>query len=79
MFNVLQFPSLRYTMCRDNQDLRGDFLKYDIIGDIHGCFDELLDLIAKLGYEEIQGVYVHPEGRQLVFVGDAMDLSLIHI
>lgn len=48
-------------------------MKYDIIGDIHGCFDELLDLIAKLGYEEIHGVYVHPEGRQLVFVGDAMD------
>ncbi|MDN7226158.1 bis(5'-nucleosyl)-tetraphosphatase PrpE [Planococcus sp. N064] len=48
-------------------------MKYDIIGDIHGCFDELLDLFAKLGYEEIHGVFVHPEGRQLVFVGDAMD------
>ena len=24
---------------------------FDIIGDIHGCFDELVELLAKLGYE----------------------------
>ncbi|MDN7244385.1 bis(5'-nucleosyl)-tetraphosphatase PrpE [Planococcus shenhongbingii] len=48
-------------------------MKYDIIGDIHGCFDELLELLAKLGYKKEQEVYIHPGGRQLVFVGDAMD------
>ena len=25
--------------------------KFDIIGDIHGCYDELMELIQKLGYE----------------------------
>lgn len=48
-------------------------MKYDIIGDIHGCYAELLELLDLLGYEKSQEVYAHPEGRQLVFVGDAMD------
>ncbi|TWT27996.1 bis(5'-nucleosyl)-tetraphosphatase PrpE [Planomicrobium sp. CPCC 101110] len=48
-------------------------MKYDIIGDIHGCYAELLELFSMLGYEKRQGRYVHPKGRQLVFVGDAMD------
>lgn len=48
-------------------------MKYDIIGDIHGCYAELLELFERLGYEKDGEVYVHPQGRQLVFVGDAMD------
>ncbi|WP_202078707.1 bis(5'-nucleosyl)-tetraphosphatase PrpE [Caldalkalibacillus salinus] len=46
---------------------------YDIIGDIHGCYDELLQLLERLGYEEDNGDYRHPEGRILVFVGDLTD------
>lgn len=48
-------------------------MNYDVIGDIHGCFDELLDLIEQLGYQFENGLPVHPEGRKLAFVGDAMD------
>lgn len=48
-------------------------MNYDVIGDIHGCFDELLDLIEQLGYQFENGLPVHPEGRHLAFVGDAMD------
>jgi len=48
-------------------------LAYDIIGDIHGCYDELLTLILKLGYQKQSGIYIHPKGRQLAFVGDATD------
>jgi len=48
-------------------------LKYDIIGDIHGCFDELISLIEKLGYKKKDGNYIHPNGRHLAFVGDATD------
>ncbi|MFS0574481.1 bis(5'-nucleosyl)-tetraphosphatase PrpE [Sporosarcina sp. 179-K 3D1 HS] len=48
-------------------------MKYDIIGDIHGCFDELLSLIDKLGYIMQNNIPVHPDGRSLAFVGDAMD------
>jgi hypothetical protein len=46
----------------------------DIIGDIHGCFDELIELLIKLGYEENNhGLYVHPEGRKFASVGDLID------
>lgn len=45
---------------------------YDIIGDVHGCADELEALLGKLGYEITGGVYRHPD-RQAVFVGDLID------
>ncbi len=49
----------------------------DILGDIHGCLDEALELLAKLGYSVARenGRYVvgHPLGRKLVFVGDLVD------
>lgn len=48
-------------------------MKYDVIGDIHGCFEELIELIDKLGYQFKNGLPVHPQGRNLAFVGDAMD------
>lgn len=48
-------------------------MKFDIIGDIHGCYDELLLLIEKLGYSMEAGLPVHKDGRRLAFVGDAMD------
>jgi polynucleotide kinase-phosphatase len=42
---------------------------FDIIGDIHGCFDELFALLTRLGYVEGH----HPEGRKAVFLGDLVD------
>lgn len=49
------------------------FMKYDIIGDIHGCHNELLQLIKKLGYSIVNDIPIHPDNRSLAFVGDAMD------
>ena len=50
---------------------------FDIIGDVHGCFDELYELLQKLGYEisEDDGRYsvVHHSGRKVIFVGDLVD------
>ncbi|HEY9842785.1 MAG TPA: metallophosphoesterase [Candidatus Obscuribacterales bacterium] len=45
----------------------------DIIGDLHGHYRALLALLAELGYLEEDGLYQHPEGRQLIFVGDLVD------
>ncbi len=42
----------------------------DIVGDIHGEYQALSQLIRHLGYDE-HGA--HPEGRMLVFVGDFCD------
>ncbi|RKS53763.1 calcineurin-like phosphoesterase family protein [Gillisia mitskevichiae] len=44
----------------------------DFIGDIHGHADELEELLLKLGYKKIAGVYVHPT-RKVLFVGDYID------
>ncbi|MCP5100378.1 MAG: polynucleotide kinase-phosphatase [Chloroflexi bacterium] len=55
---------------------------FDIIGDIHGCCDELEQLLEHLGYtwQEKQNpngtyhrLYAHPEGRKVLFVGDLVD------
>ena len=46
---------------------------FDIIGDIHGCGDELEDLLSKLEYaRDENGVWRH-ESRTAVFVGDLVD------
>ena len=45
---------------------------YDLIGDIHGHADELVDLLDILGYERHGGIYGHPE-RQVIFLGDFID------
>lgn len=45
----------------------------DVIGDVHGLYDELLSLLSKLGYEVGTGVPIHPQGRKLLFLGDIVD------
>ena len=42
----------------------------DIVGDIHGEYDALVQLLVHLGYDHEGN---HPEGRRLVFVGDFCD------
>ena len=52
---------------------RRDHGPFDIIGDVHGCADELEDLLAKLGYgPDPAGVWRHPE-RKAVLLGDLVD------
>lgn len=48
-------------------------MKIDIIGDVHGCYAELVDLFHTLGYLPDQDIFTHPEGRIPVFVGDITD------
>ena len=51
---------------------------FDIIGDIHGCYDELVELLELLGYElsnlpDGGSSVKHPQGRKVIFVGDYVD------
>ncbi|MCL1914672.1 MAG: polynucleotide kinase-phosphatase [Eubacteriaceae bacterium] len=48
---------------------------FDIIGDIHGCYDELCELLGKLGYSVDAGNFsaIPPIGRKAVFLGDLCD------
>ncbi|MDG3007163.1 polynucleotide kinase-phosphatase [Paludisphaera mucosa] len=71
----------RVPLWNDRSDDRGPF---DVIGDVHGCCDELEALLGRLGYEVAavapsgpalvgQAFHAHPEGRKAVFVGDLVD------
>lgn len=69
----------RVPLWNDKRDEHGPF---DIIGDIHGCCDELEELLHNLGYVRVNvehdplwgdHVFKHPEGRKAVFVGDLVD------
>lgn len=49
---------------------------FDIIGDVHGCFDELFKLLQMAGYyihKHDHYIVTHPEGRKVIFVGDLVD------
>ena len=53
---------------------RAEHGPFDVIGDVHGCCDELEELLGELGYERgAGGAYVHPGGRKAIFLGDLVD------
>lgn len=62
-------------------DLRRETGPFDIIGDVHGCADELEELLIKLGYsvsavgdQGERGYRVLAKsGRRAIFVGDLVD------
>ena len=64
-------------------DRRHEHGPFDFIGDVHGCCDELEELLIQLGYEsrpvENAGpgwtnlCYIHPSDRKVIFVGDLVD------
>ena len=68
----------RVPMRTNHRHDRGPF---DIIGDVHGCYDELRALLDTLGYD-VQATgetenpafqITHPANRRLIFVGDLVD------
>ena len=69
----------REKLYNDKKEETGPF---DIIGDVHGCFDELQELLIKLGYiinrvepdnTNFGFEVITPEKRRAVFVGDLVD------
>ncbi len=67
----------REPLWNNRKSERGPF---DVIGDVHGCFDELEALLRELGYvisRTVDGEHAfatsHPEGRKAIFVGDLVD------
>ena len=62
----------RTKLWNDKREERGPF---DIIGDIHGCYDELCSLLEKLGYDvdRASASACHPDARRVIFLGDLCD------
>ncbi|TPK92786.1 polynucleotide kinase-phosphatase [Mesorhizobium sp. B2-4-12] len=62
-------------------DKRDDAGPFDLIGDVHGCAEELQALLGQLGYSlawsqdrgERNVTVTPPQGRKIVFVGDLVD------
>jgi protein phosphatase len=74
---------VRQPLWNNRRQERGPF---DIIGDVHGCCDELESLLRELGYvaESVARqsaesqfwnfpTYRHPAGRKAIFLGDLVD------
>lgn len=60
----------REPLWTNKKDEHGPF---DIIGDLHGCFDELALLLTRLGYTVQDTQVTPPPGRKVVFLGDLVD------
>lgn len=56
-------------------DRRSEHGPFDIVGDVHGCYDELVELLGVLGYDVDAANFTArpPDGRRAVFLGDLVD------
>jgi protein phosphatase len=67
------FALTRQPLWNNRREEHGPF---DIIGDVHGCKDELVELLDKLGYQRTllddRPLFRHPE-RKAIFLGDLVD------
>lgn len=67
----------RQALARDAVKMRGVHGPFDIVGDVHGCLNELLLLLDALGYSAdrrgAEWAVTAPRGRTLAFVGDLVD------
>ncbi|TMC20590.1 MAG: polynucleotide kinase-phosphatase [Chloroflexi bacterium] len=75
-----QVASVELERTRLWTNLRHEHGPFDIIGDVHGCFDELHELLERLGYqitlpqEDMSSYQItHPGGRRVIFLGDLVD------
>jgi len=77
----IEMPAQFVLMDLDKQREAGPF---DIIGDIHGCAIELMELLAKLGHAEAdwedksadqweEAIVAHKDGRKVILLGDLVD------
>ena len=62
----------REQLWTDKRNVTGPF---DVIGDVHGCHTELVELFESLGWHvnAMGDDAVHPDGRQAIFLGDLVD------
>ena len=71
--SAAELDSVTVVRTKSWNDRRHDTGPFDVIGDIHGCHDELMRLLGKLGYDTAAEPVTHPQGRRAVFLGDLVD------
>lgn len=67
-------PLQQYKVVKDSPYIASG---WDVIADLHGCLDELVEILCDLGYQFGPGVeewgHIHDSERKLAFVGDFTD------
>jgi len=75
--SVEQVDAVEITRSKLWTDRREETGPFDIIGDVHGCADELETLLGDLGYAVAWSgkdvTVTPPDGRRAIFVGDLVD------
>ena len=73
--SIPNFKPSRIAAERPYLDKRDECGPFDIIGDVHGCLEELKALLLELGYRpaQVRSEWTHPKGRKLIFAGDLSD------
>jgi protein phosphatase len=75
--SVEQIDAVEISRTRLWTDRRDEVGPFDIIGDVHGCADELETLLSELGYQVSWSgkdvSVIPPDGRRAIFVGDLVD------
>jgi protein phosphatase len=75
--SAAELERLTFTRQPNETNQKSETGPFDLVGDVHGCFDEFVTLLQALGYRFSHSgagfeVY-HPDGRKLVFLGDLVD------
>lgn len=74
-----EVASAQVVRTRLYNDLRHEHGPFDLVGDVHGCREELESLLTELGYGLVRDEAgrpvdaVPPAGRRAVFLGDLVD------
>ncbi len=71
--SVEELDAVTVTRTKLWTDRRNDSGPFDIIGDVHGCHDELRRLLDELGYDTTSEPITHTDGRRVIFLGDLVD------
>jgi protein phosphatase len=75
--NPAELDNLSFSREPNETNLKSETGPFDLVGDVHGCYDELIALLNTLGYRisrsETEFEVYHPDGRKLVFLGDLVD------
>lgn len=55
------------------KNLEGELIEYTILPDTHGCFDEVIEVLNKAGFDIKDGLVKGPSYKRIVCLSDYMD------
>jgi predicted kinase len=62
-----------YKSCWLPSEIDGSKVEYTCLGDLHGCFDETIQVLTKAGFTIEEGLIKNPGNKRIVCLGDFID------